>query len=257
MIKTPCEKNYRCGTVRWPRTHGVVGLFRTGILSLLFLTVVAKAQTSKTDSIAKFKVKFTNGDYRFLPADGYFFTGAKNKLRITNSRNARFEVKITNGKLVQDNDSMFVIDNLVNMGVTLVSVFEIGSKNKKKIVVNKPFTVVSFPKVRFGNVVCDSAMPALMMTVDGLNVHYKDIRKKVPATSFKMEFYENDKFILDSSTNNRLSKKMLAYVSKLKPGSLVYLSDIKYKDPNGTEHKEPVYRVFIIPEEKNVKFGVD
>lgn len=243
------------GTSRLGNPRGVSGLARAGSLLFLFLLSYLPSYSQKPDSVTHFKVKYVTGDYKFFPADGYLFVGSKNKLRITNSRNSRFEVKLTNGSISKTNDSCFVIESLVNMGVTLISIFETDEKGKKKLVVNKPFTVVSFPKVKFANVACDSAMPALSLATGTMGVHYKSIGKKVPVTSFKMEFYEKDKFVLDSSVNNRLSKKMLAYVEKLKPGSLVYLSQIKYKDPNGAEHTDPIYRVFIIKENNTIKFG--
>ncbi len=197
------------------------------------------------------------GDYKFFPADAYLFVGAQNRLKITNNRNAKFEVKVTNGTVSRINDSTIVIDGLTDFGNTLISVYETGAKDKKKLVVNKPYIVVSYPKVKLAGVACDSAMPAIQMAAGGMSVHYKSLGSKVPVTSFKMEYYEKDKFVLDSSNNNRLSKKMLAYVEKLKPGSLVYMTDIKYKDPNGGEHREPIYRVFIISDKDVLKFGVD
>jgi len=233
------------------------GMTQKELLCLFMLALSLMGVAQKKDSLTHFKVKYSNGDYKFFPADGYLFVGSKNKLKITNSRNGKFEAKVTNGAIKKINDTTFVIEGLVNMGVTLVSIFETDPKGKKKLVANKSFTVVSYPKVKFAGVACDSAMPAIMMAAGSMSVYYKSINKKVSVTGFKMEFYEKEKFTLDSSNNGRLSKKMLAYVEKLKPGSLVYLSDIKYKDPNGNEHTEAVYRVFIVPENKNIKFGLN
>jgi hypothetical protein len=228
-------------------------------LWLCFLVVISIpkicfAQKPESDRIANFKVRYSNTDYKFFPADNYLFVGTTNKLKITNTKGRKFEIKLTNGKIART-DSVFTIDGLVDFGSTLLSVYEFDAKGKKKLVLNKPFTVVSFPIVKFGGVRCDSAMPALMMAVGTLNVYYKNLNIKIPVSSFKMEFYENEKFTLDSSISNRLSKKMLTYVQKLNPGSLIYLSDIKYKDPNGAEHTEPIYRAFIIDEDKVMKFG--
>ncbi len=246
----------------WIDFRRVLDYARTDILlCLIFFFIIPSpaciAQKTKTDSITTFKVRYSNGDYKFFPEDGYLFTGSKNKLRITNTKGEKFEVKITNGSISKSADSTFVIQGLTNYGVTLVSIFETDAKGKKKLVLNKPFTVVSFPKVKFGGVASDSAMSALMLAVGTMSVYYKSIKTKVPVTGFKMEFYEKEKFILDSSVNNRLSKKMLAYVEKLKPGSLVYITDIKYKDQNGAEHTEPVYRVFIIKDKEIIKFGIN
>ncbi|HXB40492.1 MAG TPA: hypothetical protein VNZ49_08115 [Bacteroidia bacterium] len=245
---------------RWlGNPRGVVGFVRAGsLLFLLFLfSFSSYAQVTKTDSVTHFKVKYSDDDYKFFPEDGYLFAGSKNKLKITNTRGVKFEVKLTNGSITKSTDSIFTIEGLSNFGVTLVSIFETDMNGKKKLALNKPFTVVSFPKVKFGGVACDSTMPALILAVGTMSVYYKSINKKVPVTSFKMEFYEKEKFVSDSSANNRLSKKMMAYVEKLKPGSLVYLSNIKYKDPNGAEHTEPVYRVFIIKDKEVFKFGVN
>lgn len=240
--------------------RGISGFARANYFLLLFVVFSASAFPQKkqaTDSVAHFKVKYTTADYTFFPADAYLFVSNRNKIRITNSRHTAFEVKATNGSVTKVNDSTFVIDGLVNMGNTLVSIFETDASGKKKLVANKPYTVVSYPKVKFAGVPCDSAAPAIKLAAGSLNVYYKSTSQKVPVTSFKMEFYEKEKFVLDSSVNNRLSKKMLAYVEKLKPGSLLYLSNIKYKDPNGNEQTEPVYRVFIIKESGQIKFGLN
>ena len=63
-------------------------------------------------------------------------------------------------------------------------------------------------------------------------------------------------FTLDSSLNNRLSKKMLAYIGKLKPGSMVYFTNIKYKDPKGTETMVPIFRAFIIKQGNLTNIGL-
>lgn len=248
------------GQGRWlGNPRGVSGLARSYCFYfLIFLSLTAFSQTKQfTDSVTHFKVKYTNADYTFFPADGYFFVNSKNKIRITNSRRTSFEIKLTNGAVTKINDSTFVIESLANMGSTLVSVFETDANGKKKLVANKPFTVVSYPKVKLAGVGCDSAAPAIKLAAGSLNVYYKSINTKVPVTGFTMELYQKEKFTLDSSGNNRLTKKMLAYLEKLKPGSLLYLSNIKYKDPNGNEQAEPVYRVFIIKENGVVGFGLN
>jgi hypothetical protein len=250
------KEKYSCNRKRRVESAKITKQARRALLCVFFLFTLFLSNAQK-DSITHYKVKFTNGDYTFTPADGYLFVGSKNKLKITNSRHSNFEVKITNGNVTKLNDSMYVIDNLTTFGTTLVSVLEKDIKGKKRLAVNRPYSVIAYPKVKFSGVPCDSAMPAIKLATGTMSIHYKNIDHKLPVTSFKMEFYEKDKFILDSSFTNRLSKKMLAYIEKLKPGSLVYMSDIRYKDPNGTEHTEPIYRVFIIPENKVVKFGMN
>jgi hypothetical protein len=247
---------------RWlGNPRGVSGFVRSHcfflVLALLFSLQVFSQKKPTADSVTHFKVKYISGDYTFFPADGYLFVNGKNKIRITNNRHATFEVRLTNGTVTKTSDSTFVIESLVSMGSTLVSVFEADADGKKKLVANKPFTVVSYPKVKLAGVACDSAAPAIKLAAGSLSVYYKSINAKVPVTSFKMELYEKEKFTLDSSANNRLTKKMLAYLEKLKPGSLLYLSNIKYTDPNGNEQTEPVYRVFIIKEGQILKFGAD
>jgi hypothetical protein len=233
------------------------GSLRLMICLLLCLPALCRAQKLKKDSVTHFRVKYLTGDYTFTPADGYLFAGSKNRLRICNSRKAKFEVKASNGKVTRVNDSTFVIEGLATTGATLLSCFEPETGGKKKLVVNKPFTVVPYPRVKFAGVACDSAMPAIMLAAGSMGVYYKSIGKKMPVTGFKMEMFEKGKFTLDSTSGNRLSKKMLDYVSKIKPGSLVYLSDVHYKDPNGNEHTEPVFRVFIVPDKAVLKFGVN
>jgi len=263
MIELPKKiKNCRYGEAlsQGNNPRGAWRLARTCIfLSFLFFFLAGFSQkrTSK-DSITHFKVKYSNGDYKFFPADGYFFKSSKNKLKIINTKGNKFEVKIVGGTVKKTGgDSLFEFDGFIKTGNALVCIYETDSKGKKKAVLNKPFTVVAYPRAKFGGVPCDSALSALKLAVSSFEVHYTGLKMKVPVTSFKMEFYENGKFTIDSSTNNKLSKKMMAYVEKLKPGSLVYLSDIKYKDPNGNEHTEAVYRAFIIPENKTLKFGVN
>lgn len=229
---------------------------------LFFILMVfcfgASAQKNKTDSVIHFKVRYNNGDYRFIPADGYLFLRSRNKIRIINSKNKNFTVKLVGGSIkCITGDSIFEIDNLLKPGNVLLSIYEKDGKGKDKLVLNKPFTVIPYPVARFAGVACDSALSPLKMATGCFTIHYPSLKMKVPVNSFKMEFYENKKFILDSSASNRLSKKMLKYVEKLKPGSVIYLSDIKYKDPNGNEQTEPIYRVFIVKDEQVLKMGVD
>jgi hypothetical protein len=250
------------GQGRWlGNPRGVSGFVRSGYFLLLFILPFSFSAFSQkkqvADSVVHFKVRYNTADYIFFPADGYLFVSSKNKICIANSRHIPFEVKITNGTITKTSDSTFVIGGLVNMGSTLVSVFETDAGGKKKLVANRPYTVVSYPKIKFAGVACDSAAPAIRLAAGSLYVHYKSINQKVPVTGFKMEFYEKERFTLDSSGTNRLTKKMLAYLEKLKPGSLLYLSNIKYKDPNGNEQTDPVYRVFIIKENNQVRFGLN
>ena len=225
---------------------------------LLFATMLCYAQEGLTnDSIAHFKVRYSNGDYNFLPADNYLFVGGKNRIKITNSKRKTFEVKLANGSIKKiKGDSVFEIDELASIGKSLLSIYEVDAKGNKKLVLNKPYSVIPYPIVKFSGVASDSAMPALMLAAGGLYAHYKSIKTKILVSSFKMEFYENEKFVLDSSVNNRLSKKMLTYVNKLKPGSMVYITNIKFKDPNGSERMEPIYRLFIIKFGNVTSFGL-
>ncbi len=257
------QARYReCGdhTSRLGNPRGVSGLVCCGFLLFFFLFSFSSFSQKKTskDSVVHFKVKYLTADYKFFPADGYLFMSGKNNLKITNTRNAKFEVKLIGGEIRKGKtDSTFEISGLKKPGNVLICVYETDAKGKKKLVVNKPFTVVPYPKVKFAGVACDSALSTIMLAAGTISVHHKGLNLKIPASGFKMEFYENEKFVLDSSLNNRLSKKMLAYVEKLKPGSLVYITDIKYKDPNGNEHTEPIYRVFIVKEDKVLKIGVN
>src|SRR5687768_8231494 len=93
------ELNRYCRRAQAPvrKPSWQAGRVRAGILFLFLFLSGLFAYSQKADTITKFKVKYITGDYRFFPADGYLFAGNKNKLQITNSRNARFEVKLTNG----------------------------------------------------------------------------------------------------------------------------------------------------------------
>lgn len=227
-------------------------------LFVIISTAVTAQQKTKPDSITHYKVKFSNGDYKFTPADGYLFLRTKNRIKITNTKGKPFAAKLVGGNISKViGDSIFEIDGLIKPGNVLICLYEKDAKGKDKPVLNKPVTVVPYPKAKFAGVACDSAMPAIQLAMGTFNIHYDALKMKVPVTSFKMEFYDKGKFTLDSSNNNKLSKKMLQYVEKLKPGSLVYLSDIKYKDPNGKIQSEAVYRAFIIKEKPVIKFGVD
>src|ERR1700757_1231804 len=157
------------------RAGKIFSLCSLWLCFLLMFSIPKICFAQKTDSgqIANFKVRFNNTDYKFFPADNYLFVGTRNKLKITNTKGRKFEIKLTNGNAART-DSIFTIDGLVDFGITLLSVYEFDAKGKKKLVLNKPFTVVSFPIVKFGGVRCDSAMPAVMMAVGTLNVYYKN-----------------------------------------------------------------------------------
>lgn len=227
-------------------------------LALFAFSLSCIAQKIKVDSISKFRVRPFSSEYQITPADGYLFKSSKNKLKIVNSTKRKFEVKMIGGAIKKcGNDSFFEVDGLTKTGNALLCIYETDARGKKRLVLNKPMSVIPYPKAKFGGVACDSAISALRLATGTFNVHYTGLKIKVPVTSFKMELYEQGKFTLDSSSSNRLSKKMLAYVEKLKPGSIVYLTDIRYKDPNGNEHTERVFRAFIIPDNKILKFGVN
>ena len=226
-------------------------------LLIIIASTCFAQQKINSDSVIHYKVKYSNNDYVFLPADNYLFVGGKNKITITNTKGKPFEVKLINGNIKKiQGDSVFEIEGLVNMGKALLSIYETDANGKRKPVLNKPYSVITYPIVKFGGVASDSAMPVIMLAAGGMYANYKSLNTKVPVTGFKMEFYENGKFTLDSSLNNRLSKKMLAYVGKLKPGSMVYFTEIKYKNPNGSEETAPIFRVFIIKQKDVTSFGM-
>jgi|ERR1700756_1687925 len=65
-------------------------------------------QKINPDSVTHYKVKYSNNDYIFLPADNYLFEGGKNKIKITNTKGRPFEVKMVNGDIKKLGEIVFL-----------------------------------------------------------------------------------------------------------------------------------------------------
>jgi hypothetical protein len=211
-------------------------------------------QTDSTKKIVKFKL--TAPSYNIFPADKFLFIGYDNHIKIIVSpANINYSCSITNGKIKKTTDSTYVIYN--NLPVkTLLSIYTKDYKGKEVISLNKEYTYVPFPSIKISGVKCDSAITKLMLAAGTFYAEFKGIGK-YQVNNFKMEIYENKKFIEISSVSGRLSKKMLEYLNKLKAGTLLTFKDLKFTTSDGVAKTEPIYRVFLI-DDKNapIKLGL-
>ena len=75
---------------------------------------------------------------------------------------------------------------------------------------------------------------------------------------FKMEIYNAAKgFSLDSSITDKLTPTMRKYVSSINDGGIFYIRDIKYSFPDGTIGIIPMYRVFLVKDDRRpFEFGM-
>lgn len=216
---------------------------------LFSFNCVAQQDTSK---ILHYVVKGSSTNYRIFPVDNYLFVGCRNKIKITTiGKNKIAEVKITNGTITKTAiDSIYVITNLIP-GTALLSIYETGKDGKKKLVVmNKEYNVVDYPKLNYNGTKCDSVITRLMLNGGMMYAVYDKKLGRVEVAGYKMDILENGKYITDSTTNNRVSKKMRAYIYNLKEGSIVYIKDVKYYLADGTLKVDPIFRLFIGKDEE-------
>ena len=221
-------------------------------LTLAFILLVSFCNAQKdTSKVLHYVVKGSSASYKIFPEDNYLFVGCKNKVKITAlGNNKNFEVKITNGNINNtDNDSIYYIKDLVP-GTALLSIYAVGKNKVKKLVLNKQYKVIDYPKLSYSGYYCDSAITRLMLMAGSLYTVYEKNSARIEVKSFKMEIIENDDFITDSTSNNRLSKKMRNYLEKMSPGSIIYIKDVKYHLADGTIKTEPIFRLFIDRDEK-------
>ncbi|MEO6303093.1 MAG: hypothetical protein ABIP51_07955, partial [Bacteroidia bacterium] len=187
--------------------------------------------------------------------DNYLFIGYDNHIKVlANPKATPFTCGITNGKVTTLTDSTFVIKNLLPV-TTLLSVYVKDKNGKPKLALNKPYAYVPFPTIKISGVKCDSAITRLMLAAGTFYAEFKNIGK-FQVKSFKMDMYINKEFVQDSSSTGRLTKKMLEYISSSKSGSLLYFKDLKFGTADGVPKTEPIYRVFLIDDNKSaLKFG--
>ena len=219
------------------------------IILFTFCFVVSMGQSTEGE-ILKYQVKGSSSQYDIFPKDSYLFQNCKNKIKITSlGKNKIADVKITNGTITKsDSDSTYIISGLTK-GMALLSIYEKGKDGKNKVALNKEYSVVPYPKLNYNGTKCDSAITRLML-IGGR--FYAIYNKKIiiPVKGFTMEILENNKFIEDTSLSNVVTNKMRIYVKDLKPGSIIYLKNIKHTAPNGHDVVDPIFRVFIGPDEK-------
>ena len=222
--------------------------------ALIILYLFGEGQNTVQNKVEKFKV--SAGSFSVFPYDIYLFIGYDNCVKIIfNPKTSNYAWKITNGTKKVLTDSTFVINNLLPVN-TLLSIYLPDKNGEFRIVYNKPYQYIPFPSIKIAGVRCDSAITKLMLAAGTFYADFKYLGK-FKIKSFKMEMYTNKEFVQDSSLNGRLTKKMLEYVSKLKPGSLLYFKDLKFVTSDGIPKTEPIYRVFLIEDEKYLtNFGL-
>ena len=221
------------------------------LVLILFCNVTVWGQKNSTKKVLTYTIKQNINHYTIIPKDNYLFVGKKNKIQISViGSNKIAAVKTSNGRVIKTNeDSIFVIDNLIP-GYCLLSIYEKGKNGKNKIVLNKQYTVINYPIISVNGVKSDSVISKLLLCGGIVKARYGNYDIEAQVLGFKMEILEKDSFIIDSSLNNRLTKKMRQYVSNLKEGSLVYIKNIQYVKADGSVKIDPILRLFIGKEEK-------
>jgi hypothetical protein len=226
------------------------------LIALLSLLVIAQAtgmaqNKNKTDNTPQLIVKgLPDNEYTITPKDYYLFKGCVNQIQITAKDTTRIaEITISNGTIKRTGTAHSYEISELNAGIAMLSIYEKGPKGKKLLVKNKQYTVTDFPKLKYAGVRCDSAISSFMLCGGLFMAQDKETKMRTPVMSFKMDIVEDNQLKIDSTNSNKLSKSMRKYVSGLKTGSLVYMTDIKYKLPDQSVHTVPVFRLFIVNKE--------
>jgi hypothetical protein len=221
-----------------------------------FLSCFCRSQNDTT-KVAEFKVQGKVTGYDIFPSDSYLFLRNKNKIKIApKQKGTEFEVKITNGKITKGTEEgVYFVEDLLPTGV-LLSIYERKKDKSLKLVMNKPYTVIPFPIVKIAGVKCDSAISRIQLAAGTFYGEYKSSIHKVKINGFKMECFKDGKFYEDSSATGRLTPSMLQYVSKLKPGSMIFFKDFRFTGSDGAVKYIPVFRVFITEDVIPTKIGL-
>ena len=229
------------------------------LVSIGFYAVV-NAQTN-SNNVAEYHVNADNSNYIFYPNDSYFFAGThRNKIKITQKGVAKkIEVSVNNGKITKLSDSVFVVSAL-KPGTAMLSIYELTKDNKKKIVKNKEYSVFDYPNMSINGVKCDSFISKILLA-GGIIKAFAEIENKktyLKVLGFKMEIYNAAKgFSLDSSITDKLTSTMRKYVSSINDGGIFYIREIKYSFPDGTTGVIPMYRVFLVKDDRRpFEFGM-
>jgi hypothetical protein len=186
-------------------------------------------------------------EYTITPKDYYLFGGCSNKIMIeTNDTTRIAEISLSNGKIIRKGPKHGYEISDLKPGITLLTIYERAPGGKKTPVKNKQYQVTDYPKLKFAGVRCDSAISTLMLCGGLFMAEDKETKMRIPVMSFKMDIMEKGVLKIDSVMGNKLSKSMREYVSSLSSGKLIYLTDIKYKLPDNSIHKVPVFRLYLI-----------
>jgi hypothetical protein len=222
--------------------------------SVIFISTLSYAQ--KDSTTLKYKVKAPKSAYEIFPLDNYLFSECPNKIKIVSRSGGKIaEVKINAGMLSKTkNDSIYIIDNLIGEKM-LLSVYALTKDGKKKIVLNKQYTIVPYPKLQFGGVKSDSAIIKPLLAGGKMSVEYEGFNSYSKIVSFKMDILSEGKFIQDSSSTDRLTQKMRDYIKTMREGSIAYFKDVKYVNAKGRVQNVPIFRLFVIEDEKTYLLG--
>lgn len=223
------------------------------------IIVISSFAQKSQSTVLNYVVKVNSSNYRIFPEDNYLFVDKKNCIKLSiKGKNNISSIKVSNGRIVKTKvDTVYIIDN-VKGGICLLSLYEKAKNGKNKLIQNKQYKVVDYPIISINNVKSDSSISKLLLCGGIVKARYDRLGIEAQVIGFKMDIFENDSFVTDSSTNDRLTKKMRLYVNGLKEGSLVYIKDVKYVKANGTMKTDPIFRLFLGKEEKNYyEFEVD
>ena len=219
------------------------------VLVFVLLVSFCKAQKD-TSKILHYVVNGSSSNYKVFPEDNYLFVLCRNKIKITSvGPNQILEVKINNGTITKTTiDSIYLIKDLIP-GTAMLSIYAKGKDGKKKLVMNKEYNVIDYPKLSYNGSKCDSSITRLMLNGGMFYALYEKKLGKVDVAGFKMDIWDNGKIVTDSSTNNRVSKKMRSYIVNTKPGTILYLRDVKFYLADGTLKVVPIFRLFLAADE--------
>jgi hypothetical protein len=218
-----------------------------GFLIILFNSV-CYSQVDSIHKIAKFNVSAV--DFKIFPVDNYLFLGQDNHVRISPTlKGVKFTCKITNGLIILQKDSTYVIKN--NLPVpTVLSIYTKDVKGKEHLAMTKTYQCVPFPSVKISNVRSDSSITHLSLAIGNFSLSFKGLAK-IPVIGFKMEMEVGNEIVQEVSLTGKLNKKMLTYIGTLKPGAMLYFTDFKYLTSDGHVKTEPIYRVFLVKDNPN------
>ncbi len=228
---------------------------------LLMISVVVSTSVSTsvygqkdTSGLLKYKIKAAKQAFEIFPPDNYLYKECRNKIKIVSRSGSKIaRVSVNGGTLFRKNDSIYYLDHLQGKEL-LLSVYSATAKGEKPEL-NKQYVIVPYPRLDFGGVKSDSAIVKPLLEGGMMSAHYDAVGKMSKVVSFKMDILSKGEFIKDSVMGNKLNARMREYVEKLPKGALVYFKDINYINPKGMIQSIPIFRVFVIAEDRTTLFG--